>query len=105
MNFVLFADDTSTSLSGKNLSHIEDTYNTELQKVSHWLTANKLSLNVSKSNMILLRPQKAYVDRKLCIRINNEHILEKEHTKYLGIYLDNQLNWKFHMAHIKLKLE
>ena len=40
-NFFLFADDTSTYSSGKNLNEIQETYNQELEKVVTWLKANK----------------------------------------------------------------
>ena len=39
--FFLFADDTSTYSSGKNLNEIQETYNQELEKVVTWLKANK----------------------------------------------------------------
>ena len=105
LKFFLFADDTSTSLAGKDLSQIEQTYNIELQKVSQWLIANKLSLNVNKSNLMVFKRQGAKTSHKLSIHINNEIIVERNNTKYLGIYIDNQLNWKCHIAHVKTQLE
>ena len=50
LNFFLFADDTSTLFCHKSLIEIEKIYNIELDKTLEWLRANKLSLNVSKSN-------------------------------------------------------
>ena len=103
--FFLFADDTSTYLTGDNLDNIELIYNNELENVSKWLSANKLSLNVSKSNMVLFRSRNQKVDKDICIKINNEQIKEKECTKYLGVYIDNQLSWKNQISNIKIKLE
>ena len=54
--FNLFADDTSIFLSDKNLTNFENTVNDELTKVLDWLTANKLTLNVEKSNFLLISP-------------------------------------------------
>lgn len=55
----LFADDTFLCLQSKNISCLEEEVNTELQKVSSWLNANKLTLNVSKSKfMLTLRNKK-----------------------------------------------
>ena len=103
--FFLFADDTSTYLSGNNLENIEFTYNKELENVSKWLSANKLSLNVSKSNMVLFRPKNRKVDKNICVKINNEQIKEKDCTKYLGVYIDNKLSWKNQISNVKIKLE
>ena len=94
LNFFLFADDTSTYFSDKDLTLIEKTYNEELKKVSRWLVANKLSLNVSKSNMILFKPNNSKTNKCINLQINNERVNEKENTKYLGIFLDQKLSWK-----------
>ena len=52
LKFFLFADDTTIFYSCKPNDHTEQILNNELAKVSNWLAANKLSLNVSKSNFL-----------------------------------------------------
>ena len=103
--FFLFADDTSTCLSGKNLNELETIYNTELKAISDWLIANKLPLNISKSNMILFRSPGLKPEKELNIKIDGEKIEEKESTKYLGLYIDKSLNWKDLITHVRMKLE
>ena len=103
--FFLFADDTSTYLSGKDINVIERTCNEELDKVSKWLTANKLSLNVSKSNMVLFHPKNLKINNYPKIKINGEPIIRRNSTKYLGLYLDENLSWKEHINNVKIKLE
>ena len=44
--FYLFADDTSIIYANNNLRTLESTVNSELAKVSEWLKANKLTLNI-----------------------------------------------------------
>ena len=44
----LFADDTNALAIGKNMTDLIKTINEELSKLSTWLSANKLSLNVKK---------------------------------------------------------
>ena len=56
LEFYLFADDTSIFYSHKNLKNVKITLNNELIKVSEWLIANKLTLNVSKSNFVIFHP-------------------------------------------------
>ena len=53
LDFYLFADDTTIFISDTNPTRLEQTLNTELALVSKWLIANKLSLNVGKSNVLL----------------------------------------------------
>ena len=82
----------------------EKIYNEELQKVSEWLIANKLSLNVSKSNMVMFRTHTKKIRYRISLKINNETINEKCHTKYLGMILDNNLTWTQHINYVNLKL-
>ena len=103
--FFLFADDTSTYLSGKDMGIIEKVCNEELDKVSKWLIANKLSLNVSKSNMVLFHPKKTKIEHQPKLQINGETIIRKNSTKYLGLYIDEHLTWKEHINTVKIKLE
>ena len=111
INFHLFADDTSlvfshklspvsddTSLvfSHKDEKAIENTVNGELKQVANWLSANKLSLNVSKSNLLLFHPPQKKL-KEIVIQINGQKIPLKQTTKYLGVILDNQLTWHGHV--------
>ena len=52
LTFYLFADDTVIFLSGKNVNTLEETLNQELVNVSHWLIANKLSLNIKNKQIL-----------------------------------------------------
>ena len=64
LNFYLFADDTSTTFTHNSLDVIERVYNTELARVSEWLSANKLSLNVSKLVMVIFMSARKKIDNK-----------------------------------------
>ena len=48
---ILYADDTSVLLNEKYYAHLIGLLNTELETVSIWLKANKLSLNVKKTSI------------------------------------------------------
>ena len=53
LQFFLFADDTNGLYALKTL---ELTVNAELHNLYNWLTSNKLSLNIKKSNYVIFRP-------------------------------------------------
>ena len=48
LEFHLFADDTNLFLYSPNIVNLETNFNVELEKVSQWLYAKKLSLNIEK---------------------------------------------------------
>ena len=104
INFQLFADDTCLFYSHKNLDILESTFNQELIKINNWLIANKLSLNIGKSNVILFRPRNKSEGPMINLSLNGEVIKEKTHAKYLGIFFDNKLLWNYQIEHICTKL-
>ena len=93
-----------------NLKSLEKTVNSELLKVSDCLNANKLTLNAKKSNYVIFRSYK----RKLNYSVNIEMIDNytqipttrecKDRVKYLGVLLDSNLSWKFHINNVELKV-
>ena len=56
LDIYLFADDTSIFISNKKLEELETIVNSELVNISYWLISNKLTLNISKSNFIIVHP-------------------------------------------------
>ena len=56
LDFHLFADDSNLFSASKSLSGIKSIINAELVHVITWLSANKLSLIISKSNFAVFHP-------------------------------------------------
>jgi hypothetical protein len=52
---ILFADDTSVLHSHSCLKTLTETLQIEINKIAEWLNINKLSINVSKTKLILFR--------------------------------------------------
>jgi hypothetical protein len=103
LSFYLFADDTTIFLSHKDQKTLEETLNAELTHVSNWLAANKLSLNVGKSNVLLFRGRNQTLP-PINLIINGLPVSEKDSAKYLGVMIDNRLTFSKHIEHVKSKL-
>ena len=71
LKFFLYADDTSSLLISKSIQKLESIYNKELPYVTDWFNANKLTLNVEKSNLVLFRSTKKTAET-LNIKIKEE---------------------------------
>ena len=103
LNFILFADDTNIFLSGKNLTEVCDIMTSELKKLDAWFKVNKLSLNVSKTNYMVFGKTKGVSDN--ChIYINDVELEQVSSTKFLGVYIDDKLNWHKHILHVENKI-
>ena len=55
----------------------------ELKKLNLWLNANRLSLNIAKTNFVILHPFNKPLKGSITIQINKNDIAEKSAIKYL----------------------
>ena len=78
----------------KSLKYLRWCLEQDMTNISDWVLANKLTLNISKSSCVLFKKNKNKVS--LSIEINNNPIPQRTHVKFLGIWLDENLNWNHH---------
>ena len=99
-DFHLFADDSNLFYSDKDLQHLEETVNQELNEINAWLCANKLSLNIDKTHFVIFHPYQKKLIHSMKIEIDGKTINEHKSVKYLGILIDCHLNWKEHIQQL-----
>ena len=78
--------------------------NIDLKLLCHWLNANKISLNTNKSEYILFRHKHKSINSNLKLKLNGSKLYPSSYIKYLGIFLDENLNWKKHISMLSSKL-
>jgi hypothetical protein len=100
---VLFADDTSVIISNGNIKDLSATSNLVLSCMIEWFAANKLTLNLEKTNVMKF-VTKNLLHCALTIGYKDKYIEEVVNTKFLGMHLDNHLNWNNHIDQIIPKL-
>ena len=103
VHFNIFADDTSIYLRRNNIDDLYHTMNVELGKICCWISANKLALNVEKTVYILFKGKKSVPTLPL-LHMFNSKIGKVDSTKFLGIYIDENLSWKTHANYVIGKL-
>ena len=107
LKLVMFADDTNLFLSNKDINKLFNDMNVELQKMSIWFKTNKLSLNSNKTKWTLFHSQKKkrlIANDLPILYINNFEIVKESITKFLGIFTDENLIWKYHTEHVSNKV-
>ena len=99
---ILCADDTNLFCTGTDLKNMIRQVNEELAKIYACVNANKLSLNIDKTNFMLFMPKYSShcADH---IVINQTRIQEVKETKFLGVIIDNKLKWSAHIRYISKK--
>ena len=102
----MFADDTNLTLSAKTLTELKLALTPELNNLSCWLKANKLSLNVAKTELMIIgsRQRLSAQCDDVEIRIDDQIIKRVDHTKSLGLTIDAQLSWGKHVEEICKKV-
>ena len=102
LKFSLFADDSTASHSDLDLNIMLNTLKVEFTKVLDWLLANKLIINLQKTHLMLFTNRTR--PASISLNIDDNVITEKAETKFLGVIVDNQLNWNAHIKHISNKI-
>ena len=103
LKFYLFADDTNIFYQNSNLDNLQAVLNNELKKLSIWLNANRLALNISKTNFVIFAPKNKPL-KNVTLLINKKAIQQKDHVKYLGVLIDSQLTFKYHITAVSKKI-
>jgi hypothetical protein len=117
----LFADDTMLLKSGPNIEELANLVNTEFQKVVQYFRANKLALHPNKTQFLLFTHSPAAKENPPEIYINNNDVGMQDPSKlipipninvkspvpavkFLGIFIDPALNFKYHIEKMTRKL-
>ena len=109
--YILFADDTNlisntcsfkNNSSQNNIDQISLNINVELGKISDWMSANKLSLNTSKSKFIIFsyRQQKMGKNKMPTLKMIGTSIERKREANCLGLFINEHMNWNTHIFNI-----
>ena len=95
------ADDTAITITSNNLNTLEYNLNEIIKKIIDWSNFNKLSVNILKTKYMLLSP----LNKGDLVVKMGENTIERVYTfKYLGIHLDENLRFNYHVQQLGSKL-
>ena len=103
-----FADDTNL-LYAIALSKIRNRnptrkLNIDLKSLNHWLLANKISLNATKTELIYFRNKRTAIPDAI-IKLNGVKLFATNQVKYVGVIFDEHLTFKRHITLLNAKLK
>ena len=103
-NIILYADDTSILTWGNTKDQAVENTNENLGDVSDWLIRNKMAINVNKTKYLMFSSNnKGNTERN--VSVNNIIINHNEAINFLGLIIDNKLNFKEHIDKINKRLK
>ena len=78
--------------------------NADLKHLANWLNANKISLNVKKTKMVIFKSKLKKFEGDLKIKLCGKRLYPTESVKYLRVKIDANLSWEFHVNDLSIKL-
>ena len=100
LTFFLFADDTNIYNESSNILDIQKTVNKELRKVRKWLEANRLALNIDKTNFVIFHSPQNIPNDHVIIKFGRKKVNQETCVKFLGVLLDSSLSWRPHITEL-----
>ncbi len=102
----MFADDTNLTASGSTSTELYNKLNNDLENIHQWLLANKLTLNTSKTEYMIVgsRQRLGKIDEEAEIKLGDNKIKKISETKTLGVIVDDQLKWNSHINMVATKV-
>ena len=99
-----FADDTNLIHFSKTVYRLNKYVNIDLKNLTYWLNANRISLNVKKTELVIFKHQRKKLDSPIKIKPNHKTLYPSKSVKYLSIKIDENLKWKQHIHDIAIKV-
>ena len=99
-----FSDDTNLLRFSKSITKLNKYVNLDMKSITDWLNANKISLNVQKTELVIFKHQRKKTYSEVKIKLSRKRLYPTDSLKYLGIRIDENLNWKHHVSDIAIKL-
>jgi hypothetical protein len=98
----MFADDTSVSYASNSAKELRNVINSELKSLNRWLITNKLSLNIVKTEFMIIgsRQRIRNLNDEIDIELNGNIINKIDSVKSLGVDIDSHLTWSGWSVHI-----
>ena len=96
-NLEFFADDTYLVYSSPTPSMLNKPITQNLQNISIWFKANKLTVNPSKSNVLTINPKNSKAPSILNVTLNNTVLNQSNCVKYLVVIIHSKLNFDTHI--------
>ena len=103
LSTTLYADDTNFSIYHSDYNVMISSLNCELVKIHEWTLANRLTINTSKTEMLLFS-NRIITQRDEEVTLDGDPVGWVDQARFLGVKIDNKVNFKMHISHVLDKI-
>lgn len=100
----MYADDTSLIVSAEEENLIENKSNLVLENLYNWFTSKSLFLNNSKTYYMRFHSHQNKSELNININVADSLVERAQNIKFLGIHIDENLNFKVHCEKLISKI-
>jgi exonuclease III len=100
--FIMYADDANIIITGKSVDEINEKFGQLSTSLLSWVDTNGLKLNLKKTNFMIFSRQKIVLPNGL--HVASTKIERKTEARFLGIIMDEKLNFTHHINALKSKM-
>lgn len=90
---IMYADDTTLIVQSDENNSYENTINSALKDINIWMNKNDLNINATKTKFMQFHSYRTK-PLPLSVTYDNNYIEQVDNIKFLGLYIDSNLNWK-----------
>ena len=83
---------------------IKKLFNADLKHLVNWFNANNISLSVKKNKMMIFKYKQKKLEGDLKMKLCGKRLYPTESVKYLGVKIDINLSWQYHVNDLSTKL-
>lgn len=98
---IMFADDTNLIFTSNDSDSLQSQLNEANNSLQNWLTENRLLLNVDKTVYLHFH---SLSQNNPHLHINNTALTKENETKFLGLWIDTELNWNSHISDLSKRI-
>ena len=102
--YILYADDTTVTLSNENFTDLINQTNNELELISQWAIHNRLTVNADKTECMVFSNREISTNTNSLLTLGTDHLNLKNNSKFLGVFLDNKTSFSSHIDFIRNKI-
>ena len=99
-----FADDTNLLCLSNSIKKMNKLVNAYLKHLANWWNANEISINVKINEIVIFKSKQNNFEGDLKIKLCGKRLYPTESVKYLGVKIDVNLRWQYHVNDLSIKV-
>ena len=88
-----FADVTNVFHTNQWVKNLNKLVNRDMKQLNNWLSANKISLSVEKTELVIFKSPRKVLSNEIKIKFTGQRLYPSNSVKYLGVMVDKFWYW------------